>query len=76
MSRWAVLSDLVPAVFVMFLRLSEDDDEDYVRGKDEELVKELSAKKKALTERGVKLTVVLIASRDLLGPCFSLPRRP
>lgn len=36
--------------------------------KDDELVKELLGRKKVLSERGIKLTVVLIASRELLGP--------
>jgi len=35
--------------------------------KDDELVKELLGRKKVLSERGIKLTVVLIASRELLG---------
>lgn len=64
---WPRNRDLVPSVFVLFLRLSEEDDELLDKAKDEELVKELVARKKVLSERGIKLTVVLIASRELLG---------
>jgi hypothetical protein len=34
---------------------------------DQELAAELSARKRALAERGIKLTAVLLASRKLLG---------
>jgi hypothetical protein len=59
--------DLLPAVFVLFLRLSEEPDVDTNKLRDDELVKELLGRKKALSDRGIKLTVVLIASRELLG---------
>jgi hypothetical protein len=67
---WVHCRDLVPSVFVLFLRLSEEDDELLDKSRDEELVKELVARKKVLSERGIKLTVVLIASRELLGENF------
>lgn len=56
-------------MFVLFLRLSEADDVETNKMRDDELVKELLGRKKVLAERQIKLTVVLIASRDLLGPC-------
>ena len=39
------------------------------RKKDTELCAEIAARKKTVSERGVKLTVVLLASRRLLGTC-------
>ena len=59
--------DLLPAVFVLFMRLSESEDTETNKVKDDELVKELIGRKKALADRAIKLTVVLIASRELLG---------
>lgn len=72
---------LVPAVFVLFLRIYEHpfqaprspllepdherDNEE--RRRDTELSAEVAQRKKSLSERGIKLTVVLIASRRMLG---------
>lgn len=73
---------LVPAVFVLFTRLFElppttprspldttydPEREQEERKRDTELAADISARKKTATERGIKLTVVLIASRRLLG---------
>ncbi|KAG9008676.1 hypothetical protein FRB90_008778 [Tulasnella sp. 427] len=71
--------ELVPSVFVLFLRLSENfggtnrlegrDDtlKEEERKRDAELATEISNRKKATGERGIKLTVVLLASRQMLG---------
>jgi hypothetical protein len=40
------------------------------RRKDTELSQDIAARKKGTTERNVKLTVVLIASRRMLGSCL------
>ena len=73
---------MVPSVFVVFTRLfehapttrapletTEADREREVeeRRRDTELCAEIAARKKTVSERGVKLTVVLLASRRLLG---------
>ncbi|KAI0724685.1 Gryzun, putative trafficking through golgi-domain-containing protein [Fomitopsis betulina] len=72
---------LVPSVFVVFTRLFEHapttrapletaeadrDREVEERKRDTELCAEIAARKKTVSERGVKLTVVLLASRKLL----------
>lgn len=71
--------ELVPSVFVLFLRLSElpgaanplegrdDSQKEEERRRDAELATEISNRKKATGERGIKLTVVLLASRQMLG---------
>jgi len=84
-------AELVPSVFVLFLRLYESPIHDVVeemtaeaaRARDEDerrkekendelLVKEIGERRKKLGERGIKLTVVLIASAATLGwLCFS-----
>lgn len=74
--------ELVPAVFVLFLRLSElpplasplegrdESSKEKERQRDAELAAEIGARKKITSERGIKLTVVLLASRRMLGGWF------
>jgi hypothetical protein len=70
--------ELVPSVFVLFLRLWEsplpksplearDIDREDERRRDAELALEIGTRKKAASERGIKLTVVLMTSRRTLG---------
>lgn len=70
--------ELVPSIYVLFLRLWEappplsplegrESELEEERFNDQELAAELSARKKTLAERGIKLTAVLLASRRLLG---------
>ncbi|KAI5120282.1 hypothetical protein M0805_005339 [Coniferiporia weirii] len=82
-------TSLVPAVFVLFLRLFEhptpmtaprsplepdgpdvqkerEEREKEERRRDTELAKEIADRKKSTNERGMKLTVVLMASRKML----------
>lgn len=81
---------LVPSVFVVFTRLFEHaptsraplettevdrEREAEERRKDTELCAEIAARKKTVSERGVKLTVVLLASRRLLGTWGYVKRR-
>ena len=40
------------------------------RKRDTELSAEVALRKKSMSERGIKLTVVLMASRRMLGACF------
>ena len=49
-------AELIPSVFVLFLRLADD----------EALVREITERRRKLGER-IKLTVVLIASAETLG---------
>ncbi|KAH7102159.1 Foie gras liver health family 1-domain-containing protein [Auriculariales sp. MPI-PUGE-AT-0066] len=70
--------ELVPSVFVLFLRLWElpaptspleghsAQDREEERRHDMELANEIASRKKAATERGIKLTCVLLASRRML----------
>ncbi|PVF96750.1 hypothetical protein CPB86DRAFT_736228 [Serendipita vermifera] len=69
--------ELVPSIFVLFLRLWEsppplsplegrDREMEQERLHDQELANELQARKRALADRGIKLTAVLLASRRLL----------
>jgi trafficking protein particle complex subunit 11 len=73
---------LVPSVFVLFIRLyeppphraprspldvSHNDRDPEERQKDAEMSAEIAQRKKSASERGVKLTVVLMASRKMLG---------
>lgn len=64
-------AELVPSVFVLFLKLWEPstghDDKEMEKQMDDDLVKEIAERKKRLADRGIKLTVVLMASRDMLG---------
>lgn len=74
-------AEMIPSVFVLFLRLYESDataspleaKDDSVkedeRRHDAELAAEIGLRKKACTERAIKLTVVLLASRKMLGRC-------
>lgn len=69
----------VPSVFVLFMRLSElpppaspleprsNADKEEEKRKDTELAAEIALRKKSTGERNIKLTVVLMASRRLLG---------
>lgn len=71
--------ELVPSVFVLFLRLAEisaptsplegrdESIKEEERKRDGELATEIGARKKVTGERGIKLTVVLLASRRMLG---------
>ena len=71
--------ELVPCAFVLFMRLWEppppssplevqhNAERDEERKRDAELASEISARKKTTSERGIKLTVVLMASRRMLG---------
>jgi hypothetical protein len=70
--------ELVPSVFVLFLRLWEpppptspldvnNQDRDEERARDTDLATEIGLRKKSTSERGIKLTVVLMASRHMLG---------
>lgn len=75
-------AELVPSVFVLFLRLFESpivegdgelcatdvqEREAKEREADEALVKEIGERRRRLGERGIKLTVVLMASAATLG---------
>ncbi|KAH9072843.1 Gryzun, putative trafficking through golgi-domain-containing protein [Lactarius deliciosus] len=74
-------TSLVPSVFVLFIRLYESpphhmpaspldpphpDREAEERRKDAEMSAEIALRKKSTSERGIKLTVVLMASRKML----------
>lgn len=75
--------ELVPSVFVLFLRLSElpppasplegrdDSLKEEEKRRDADLAAEIGARKKVTGERGIKLTVVLLASRRMLGASLS-----
>lgn len=69
-------AELVPSVFVLFLKLWETpagtEDKDKEREMDDQLVKEIAERKKRLVDRGIKLTVVLMASREMLGKSTDL----
>ncbi|GAA5919086.1 hypothetical protein JCM1841_003742 [Sporobolomyces salmonicolor] len=69
--------ELVPSVFILVLRLFESrhsggppldplQREEVEREKDSELVQEIINRKRSTVERGIKLAVVLLCSRDLL----------
>ena len=75
-------TSLLPSVFVLFLRIFEypslsrapltvpdagREREAEERRRDSELAAEVAQRKKMTTERGIKLTVVLMASRKMLG---------
>ena len=88
-------TNLVPSVFVLFLRIYEHpthggrsplegldnnrerEKEQEERKHDTELASEVALRKKSTNERGIKLTVVLMSSRKMLGKvivaqfCFS-----
>lgn len=76
--------ELVPSVFVLFLRLwepppplspldvRENETRDDERKHDAELAAEIGLRKKSTGERGIKLTVVLMASRRMLGEWHGL----
>ncbi|KAI9441462.1 Foie gras liver health family 1-domain-containing protein [Lactarius indigo] len=74
-------TSLVPSVFILFIRLYESpphhmpaspldpphpDREAEERRKDAEMSAEIALRKKSTSERGIKLTVVLMASRKML----------
>lgn len=77
-------SEMIPAVFVLFMRLFEsstpmsplegkdDSAKEEERRHDAELATEIGVRKKSCTDRGIKLTVVLLASRKMLGGCLYL----
>ncbi|GAB1526652.1 hypothetical protein RhiTH_009824 [Rhizoctonia solani] len=69
--------ELVPSVFVLFMRLWEapapkspleprTENEEEEKQRDSELAMEIAARKRSTNERGIKLTVVLLASRRAL----------
>ncbi|CAE6461506.1 unnamed protein product [Rhizoctonia solani] len=69
--------ELVPSVFVLFMRLWEGpapkspleprtESEEEEKQRDTDLAMEIAARKRSTTERGIKLTVVLLASRRAL----------
>ncbi|KAG8690818.1 hypothetical protein FRC11_008923 [Ceratobasidium sp. 423] len=69
--------ELVPSVFVLFMRLWEapapkspleprTESEEEEKQRDTELAMEIASRKRSTTERGIKLTVVLLASRRAL----------
>jgi hypothetical protein len=77
-------AELVPSVFVLFLRLydsplppdnetqaereaREKQDKPREKEMDEALIKEIGDRRRRLGERGIKLTVVLMASAATLG---------
>ncbi|KAG8874127.1 hypothetical protein FRB97_006117 [Tulasnella sp. 331] len=72
-------SEMVPSVFVLFLRLFESKSPiSPLEGKDEaakeeerkqdaDLAAEIGSRKKSCADRGIKLTAVLLASRKMLG---------
>ncbi|KAJ3768402.1 hypothetical protein FB446DRAFT_707050 [Lentinula raphanica] len=62
---------LVPAVFVLFVRMyegggRESELERLEREKDGELARMIGERKKEMSERGIKMTVVLLVSREML----------
>ncbi|KAJ3720038.1 hypothetical protein C8R42DRAFT_107999 [Lentinula raphanica] len=62
---------LVPAVFVLFVRMyegggRESELERLEREKDTELARMIGERKKEMSERGIKMTVVLLVSREML----------
>ncbi|EJT96878.1 hypothetical protein DACRYDRAFT_112219 [Dacryopinax primogenitus] len=60
---------LVPSVFVLFLRLPgalSTGAEEELKERDAELAREIADRKRTTAERGVKLTVVLLATRAML----------
>lgn len=71
--------ELLPCVFVLFIRLWEAPppasplegvdrgERDEEKRHDAELGAEIGARRKATADRGIKLTVVLMASRRMLG---------
>ncbi|TXT06086.1 hypothetical protein VHUM_03559 [Vanrija humicola] len=62
-------TDFVPSVFVLFLRLDEvaaESRRQAEREADEALVREISERRRRLGERGIKLTVVLMATTAAL----------
>jgi len=74
--------ELVPSVFVLFLRLWEapppmsplegrERELEQEKFYDQELAQEIGTRKRAVAERSIKLTAVLLASRRMLGsyPC-------
>jgi len=66
---------LLPCVFVLFLPLSEDEvDKDTQREQDTALCTLISSRKRLTTDRNIKLTVVLLASRRLLDDPSLEPR--
>lgn len=76
--------ELVPSVFVLFSRLWEgpapkspleprpETDAGEEKQRDTELAMEIAARKRSTVERGIKLTVVLLASRRALGTSCQL----
>ncbi|KAJ3833483.1 hypothetical protein F5878DRAFT_404621 [Lentinula raphanica] len=62
---------LVPAVFVLFVRMyegggRESELERLERERDTELARMIGERKKEMSERGIKMTVVLLVSREML----------
>ena len=71
--------ELVPAVFVAFHCLAERPQGELtpeagaeLRKQDERLIELIAERKRGLTERGIKMTVVLLTTRQMLGKLFPL----
>nr|CDI55140.1 conserved hypothetical protein [Melanopsichium pennsylvanicum 4] len=58
--------ELVPSVFVAFHTLPTNQDIEEVRKADQDLIKIIAERRRTLTERGIKLTVVLLTQREML----------
>lgn len=74
--------EMIPSVFILVLRLNEsepigrngpldslkvtEEEEERIRERDSELVKEILERKRSTIERGIKLAVILMCSRNLL----------
>ncbi|SPO41088.1 uncharacterized protein PSFLO_06570 [Pseudozyma flocculosa] len=68
--------EMIPAVFVSFFCLAEKpggpraeqtaETGAFLRRHDEELIRQIEQRKRSLTERGIKMTVVLLTSRGML----------
>ncbi|KAK4688106.1 trafficking protein particle complex subunit 11, partial [Tremellales sp. Uapishka_1] len=67
-------AELVPSVFVLFLRLYEDESGEKEKEMDDLLIKEIGDRRKRLGERGIKLTIVLMASAATLDSPTLDPR--
>ncbi|SPO30612.1 uncharacterized protein UTRI_05229 [Ustilago trichophora] len=58
--------ELIPSVFVSFHCLPTSPDAEEARTADEALIKTISERRRTLTERGIKLTIVLLTEREML----------
>lgn len=58
--------ELIPSIFVSFHTLPTASTPEDLRTADEGLIKTVGERRRALTERGIKLTVVLLTEREML----------